>query len=75
MAIRKEVIPQKQVQMNEAKLGVSLSDVLPKTTASREDSSTENEIHAYAKDIRRSLFAGGAAIVIELVLYFSHVIK
>jgi hypothetical protein len=61
-------------RMSEQRTGIKLQDLQTPTKASPQGSHTL-QIEAYAKDVKRSLFIGGAAIVLELVLYFTKIVK
>jgi hypothetical protein len=60
-------------RMSEQRTGIKLQDLQPQTKASPQGNTLQ--IEAYAKDVTRSLLIGGAAIVLELVLYFTKFVK
>ncbi len=77
MAIQKQIRREELKKNSSEGLGVSLNTVRKEASTAKLSQSERNtqEIAAYAHDIKRSLMVGGAAIAIELALYFFKVIK
>jgi hypothetical protein len=61
--------------MTDQNLGVSLSDVKVTTKSPPTNKESGDDIAAYRHDMRRSLLIGGLAIVIELGVYFSGILR
>ncbi|MDQ3238920.1 MAG: hypothetical protein M3P33_00185 [bacterium] len=72
MSIHKTVDRKNPIIASEG-IGVKLGDVANIGTPDKQD--VNMAISGYSGDVARSVMIGGAALAIELVLYFSNLIK
>jgi hypothetical protein len=71
MAIHKNV-SNKNLDIKTGASGIKLKEITSTPTIKNDPLQI---ISGYAGDVKKSVFVGGAAIVLELILYFSKIIK
>lgn len=62
-------------EKSEPKLGISLSDIKTTQRVAASPKETISDLVAYRHDMYRSLVIGGLAIVIEIGIYFSGILR